>query len=325
MIKAIVIGDAPLHVVAILDGKELSAKSHVTAREDDDKFWQRALDESRVKQIAKKVIDEGKPFPSAVILAASGAPPKIVDGVIHFDLKESKFQIIDGQHRLMAFRYSTKSTPIIASIFWTEDQKEISKIFKDVNWNQKPLNKSLYYDLVKFSDDEKEDFYVRRAADLVAFLNDDRTSELQGKINMTGRRGGSYWITQASLGAGLEALMRKRASKFGPQSLQDQNKSLANFFSALRKSFASDFQERATIIWRPTGLRAALILLGKCLDESIVPNSREGSWIAFWESRQEFDWSAEQWKGFSSISGFTKIADDIIDFGRNDEDSDFLV
>ena len=74
------------------------------------------------------------------------------------------------------------------------DKWEQGKVFVDVNFNQKPVNKSLYYDIFgSFPEPDKNDIFLAHM--LAMHLNNNSNSVIKGFIKMLGK--GSGFFSQA--------------------------------------------------------------------------------------------------------------------------------
>jgi DGQHR domain-containing protein len=133
--------------------------------------------------------------------------------------------IVDGQHRLAAMiklyedavnsnikigrqslndKYRSLNNQIVknnlndfelnCTLLLGFDIWEQGKVFADVNFNQKPVNKSLYYDIFgSFPDPDKNDIFLSHM--LANHLNTSNKSEIKGFIKMLGI--GSGYFSQA--------------------------------------------------------------------------------------------------------------------------------
>lgn len=226
------------------------------------------------------------------------------DGLVELELPLSCY-IVDGQHRLKAMisLYEKCST---AGIFAPEKFKDIqlylyefkfnctvllnfdmweqAKVFADVNFKQKKVNKSLYYDIYgAFHSDDSNDYkqnIIYIAHSLVEYLNNSTKSPLNGDIKMLGN--GRGVISQAFL---VEALLKHISSPrgiwyFDPM-LQPVDKSVLNpmkvelfsYLNIVKSAFSTIWESSEYIIRKTTGLGALLKLMGylhKKLDISIT-------------------------------------------------------
>src|SRR5690606_11288991 len=139
-----------------------------------NRFYQRETNKERLKSLKKYIAkalfndkDEKVLFPTTVLLGIEGTRNDIVysNNDIFFDLTLEDYSeeilIVDGQHRLMAikelydeYKFSDTSKfnkisqlKISCTFLINYDLWEQAKIFADVNFKQKPVDRSLYYDI----------------------------------------------------------------------------------------------------------------------------------------------------------------------------------
>jgi DGQHR domain-containing protein len=124
------------------------------------------------------------------------------------------------------------------------DKWEQGKVFADVNFNQKPVNKSLYYDIFgSYPDPNKNDIFLSHM--LAMHLNNSEDSVLKGFIKMLGS--GKGYFSQAFF---VEAIL----SHFRPKSIWasmpmdylndgDDYKILPKFFKSYFKATKEVFNE----------------------------------------------------------------------------------
>ncbi|MCX8530858.1 DGQHR domain-containing protein [Chryseobacterium luquanense] len=157
-----------------------------------------------------------------------GAFYKITDEskYINFEILNRKNSlIVDGQHRLAAMlklyndaknksikigRYSLddkypnleyntiiselENFQLNCTLLVGFDKWEQGKVFVDVNFNQKPVNKSLYYDIFgSYPEPDKNDIFLAHM--LAMHLNNNSNSVIKGFIKMLGK--GSGYFSQA--------------------------------------------------------------------------------------------------------------------------------
>src|SRR5262245_21859038 len=103
---AIVLRSDPDIYLAALAGKWLLKYSTPSWRiKNPETGFQRILNEERAKAIAPTVLDEGRAFPNAIVLATNVKSFKR-DGDHLILPKSPKFLVVDGQHRLWAQKFS---------------------------------------------------------------------------------------------------------------------------------------------------------------------------------------------------------------------------
>lgn len=110
--------------------------------------------------------------------------------------------IVDGQHRfsgLKKFYLNTSDESIrrkilefefISTILLGYDSYQVAEVFANVNFNQKPVNKSLYYDIFGSSAETKNE--IQLAHFLALHLQNNEQSPLQGMIKLLGKGYGLF-------------------------------------------------------------------------------------------------------------------------------------
>jgi DNA phosphorothioation-associated DGQHR protein 1 len=114
------------------------------------------------------------------------------DGTFNLEIPSLKklAAIIDGQHRLMAFEHSEKGTQdmeLVCSIYLDLPKALQAQIFAVINSTQKPVDKSLTYNLYGYNIEEEEEVYWspdKLAVFLTRKLMVDEKSALNGRIKI---------------------------------------------------------------------------------------------------------------------------------------------
>lgn len=138
---------------------------------------QRSIDEKRLREIGQFINTPGETaFPNTIILAANyqeatglieedehlkwkllGGPDESV-AVLEIPTDGKLAAVIDGQHRLFAFKYATDKNldiPLLCAIFFDLPKPYQAFLFATVNANQRPVNKSLTYELFGYNIQEE--------------------------------------------------------------------------------------------------------------------------------------------------------------------------
>ena len=169
------------------------AASRTRKSYNDNSGIQRKLDPHRIKSIAKFCKTKNAMFPTPIILSASSdyfvineEKSTITIPIIGED--EDKFcSIVDGQHRLEGLKESgviNKFELLVSFVFDTDPSRD-AFLFSTINGNQKPVSRSLIYDLYGLS---RSRTVEKTCNKVMRSLNgeDDTKSELSGKIKMLG-------------------------------------------------------------------------------------------------------------------------------------------
>jgi DGQHR domain-containing protein len=182
---------------------------------------QREINETRVRGIAEYCEDPDAIFPTPIILSGKSE-------CVKFDYEKNEiifnenviktgnlFSVVDGQHRLEGIKRSKKEDyfklPVII-IFDTNNEQD-AYLFSVINGNQKPVSKSLVYDLFDLSSDrsvEKSCNYIVRS------LNSTKDSPLYKSIKMLGVKSSdapNAKVSQATIIRNLIPFISKDSSK----------------------------------------------------------------------------------------------------------------
>lgn len=184
---------------------------------------QRLRDPKRLKPVASYIDREDAAFPNSIILAANyrrdtglleeeGAPddePGAGDGANLWFITEQPdgcheltipssaklASVIDGQHRLFSFAEALPKRldmDLICSVFLDLPKPYQAQLFATINSNQKPVDKSLTYEMFGYNiEEEDEKFWSpdKLAVYFTRRLAVDKDSPLNGRIHIAPVRG----------------------------------------------------------------------------------------------------------------------------------------
>ncbi len=109
--------------------------------------------------------------------------------------------IVDGQHRFYGMkkyyddandkvREELEKFEFISTFLIGYDPYQVAKVFANVNFNQKPVNRSLYYDIFGSSAEEKNE--IQLAHFLALHMQNNEDSPLNGMIKLLGKGFGLF-------------------------------------------------------------------------------------------------------------------------------------
>ena len=164
----------------------------VRGRDKEEGAVQRVLNKKRISSIKQYVLD-GNMFVNSFIVNwnDNNYYPEIKAGTITIPIIDSTAQLIDGQHRLEGIKEAAKvdtsilEKEILVSLVINLGTKEATKIFININSEQKPVPKSLIYDLYGVTEDDKN-FAITRADDIARELNENIDSPFYNLIKYPG-------------------------------------------------------------------------------------------------------------------------------------------
>lgn len=242
-------GEIPAYTFAI-KAKHLLGIHYVAVRGQDQEEGavQRPLSTRRINDI-KNYILEGNTFFNSFILnwTDKNFKPTIASQSITIPLTPAAAQVLDGQHRLTGLQAAIEHDPdigesdLLVTLCLGLTTKEAAKIFLNINTEQKPVPKSLVFDL--FGEVESdEDHAINRATDLARSLNDEADSPLYRLIKFPGSVRGQGSIELSTFVSAFKDHLKPKTGTFHTYKLRDYDKqraAISNFFSAIR-DFYSD-------------------------------------------------------------------------------------
>lgn len=244
------------------------------------KGTQRPTDRRRLLQIAQYISREDAMFPNTIIVNfVSDVKITKVQGYpdlfwLDIPLSENSAVILDGQHRLLGIQESNTDIDILITAFLRISNEKEAAIFRDINFYQKKVNKSLMYDLFHVAKDAG--YPLMRALDLTERLNED--GPLSGLIKLTGI--GPGVVAQAVFVETLQPFLEDghifREEEYNQaDSLEIQTTVLKDYFESLRGHYrnAWDFP-RDYILLKTQGIYALLMLLQDTLHFFLTENNR---------------------------------------------------
>lgn len=161
---------------------------------NDSSGIQRKLDPHRIKSIAEFCKTKNAMFPTPIILSASSDYFVINEEentltIPTISEDENKFcSIVDGQHRLEGLKESgvIGNFELLVSFVFDTDPSKDAFLFSIINGNQKPVSRSLIYDLYGLSRSRTVEKTCNKIMRALNGENFDIKSELSGKIKMLG-------------------------------------------------------------------------------------------------------------------------------------------
>lgn len=288
-------------------------------------FYQRRVDSKRSDEIKKFIrnsilqekdgIQMATLFPTSMILAVSMADEENGNRIsiggdesCDLDIRTNVF-IVDGQHRMMGMiklyeelcrfvvrseeddyvldylrHYRFNCTLLVNYDLWEQGQ-----VFVNVNFKQKPVNKSLYYEIFGSEYREEESDWVRNkiylSHEMARMLNENTESPFYNRVKMLGT--GDGYVSQAFI---VESLLRnfKKGGLwyFDPDLTVGQSyygTELLSYFVAIKQSFSKFWPEegakKGTIICKTTGFGAWIRLMGMLRrdDDTVLLNHLKAS------------------------------------------------
>lgn len=241
-------GTIPAFTLA-MKAKHLIALHYVAVRgrDNEEGAVQRPLSVRRINDIRKYIL-EGNTFFNSFILnwTDTNYPPTFEAGKIYVPLIPSAAQVIDGQHRIAGLQQAIEASPsvgetdLLVTLCIGLSTSQAAKIFLNINTEQRPVPKSLIFDLFgEVVDDENH--AINRAADLARDLNDDPESPLYKLIKFPGAPRGQGNIELSTFVSAFKDHLRPKVGTFYTHKIRTfdtQKAAIFNFFWAIRDYYS---------------------------------------------------------------------------------------
>lgn len=214
----------------------------VRGRDEEEGAVQRVLNKQRIASI-KKYILEGNVFYSTFILnwTDTKIKPEYLNNELTIPIIPFSAQAIDGQHRLVGLQEALKEDPalgnkeILITLSLNLSTKDAARIFININSEQKPVPKSLIYDL--FGEIESDTNHsINRAADIADELNENMESPYYKSIKYPGQGKGVGFVDLATVVSSLKKHLESDGvfASHKLTNLQNQKVVIFNYFTALK-------------------------------------------------------------------------------------------
>lgn len=156
------------------------------ARREGDPLagFQRALSEPRAEDIARYLQSGNGSIPTNIVLSAqpdSDFEFRSRDKLVSFKRIPNAFLVLDGQHRLWGYEKCSVKHRVPVAIYQGLTRAEETRLFIDINTNQRGVPAALLLDIKKMAEIESErDGILRQLFDR---LSKDPSSSLIGKLS----------------------------------------------------------------------------------------------------------------------------------------------
>lgn len=250
-----------------IEGSELANIALYKQHESGDReSIQRKFDIQRSRKISSELKLKRLFMPNSIVINLDLETNNLniediyTDGKLNWNIIKDKLKafVIDGQHRLRAFEYYNESYDVVVSAYINLSLAEIADIFIQINYNQKPVNKSLVYDLLGINKSINPEFFIYH--NVVEKLNTFEDSPFFNSIKMLGY--GDGLISQSSLISAIDKYkLSKNLKNFGLDPTEDNLFAILFFyFKAVKKHFESAWMNKTPLV-KSAGMKAMVLLI----------------------------------------------------------------
>lgn len=253
--------------VTILPNDVLRDVCFISRRDEDaEKGFQRTLNESRAKDIAKYLDENNGTIPSALILSAQDNSKFRFDtesGRVMFQTNSNSFMVLDGQHRLYGLLKAQKKYVIPVVIFNELNTTAEVNLFIDINTTQKGVPTTLLLDIKNLSGRETKKEEKQR--DLFDRLNTD--SVLAGLMSPAKSKVGK--ITRVSFNQASSELFE--SGFFQDKDIDTIYKGVKNYLEAAEIIFKRSKSDKAKLT-NSTLFRSLFAIFNEIIDGALKDN-----------------------------------------------------
>ncbi len=238
--------------------------------DDEQGAVQRLLNSRRINGIKEFTLNNGH-YPASIVLnwLNDEYPIEIDENNLIIPIVVRSAQLIDGQHRMAGLRAAVEEDPSIGSlkipvaIYQNLSTKECANIFLSINTEQKPVSKTLVFDLYGIADDQIVDAAAARARDIAIALNEEEDSPYFEQIKLPGsprRKGG---IALSTAVTAIKPLVENKGDfeQRNISELEIQKKIIKNLFSALKNKYSDQWDDKTNAFLYASGFIGAIEFL----------------------------------------------------------------
>lgn len=238
----------------------------VRNRDAEEGAVQRILNPKRIDSIKEFTLSEGD-YPNCIILNWVGKKSlKISGGEIQIPVEENAAQIIDGQHRVEGLRQAIKARASIGKLeipvvfYRALSTRECADIFLSINTEQKPVQRSLVFDLYNVASEYVVDRAAFRARDIATVLNEREDSPFKELIRFPNAEKRTLGVDLSTVVTSLKPLVEEKGifEQVGVVELEMQTSAVINFYSVLREWYGTYWLDKDNAFLSSAGFSGAL-------------------------------------------------------------------
>lgn len=257
-----------------LKARDLINISYVSVRGRDNEAGavQRFLNTRRISSIKEFTLHQAS-YPSSIVLNWVNHEQNIEfdDNILSIPIVPKSAQLIDGQHRVAGIQAAVEENEDLGelelpvTIYIGLSTKQCANIFLSINTEQKPVPRSLVYDLYLVADEEIVDPTIARARDIAEALNTEEDSPYLEEIKTPGsprRKGG---IALSSAVGAIKPLVEEKGpfEQIGIVNFEQQKDIIKNFFIIISNPYGEIWQEKTNAFMYASGFTGAMEFLAK--------------------------------------------------------------
>ena len=255
----------------------------VRGRDNEEGAVQRVLSPIRLKSIEEYVL-KGNTFYTPFFLNWTNQDHgiKVENGIIAIPLVPNSAQVLDGQHRLAGLERAMKKDPsveeqeVMVVLSNLLNTKDAASVFLNINTEQRPVPKSLIYDLFGVINENEPELPLVRAKDIALALQMDEKSPYLNSVKMPGSMRGVGIIDLSTIVNAIRPLLEDDGAfkKYRILNLENQVTIVLNYFNAI-KTFYMKKELWHSKTTNPFLSNAGFIAAAEVLNKTMIPKCVE--------------------------------------------------
>ena len=239
----------------------------IRRQDEEEGAVQRVLNQGRIAGVKAFALGDGD-FPASIVLNWVSSDLEIEDNFITIPDHPRAAQIIDGQHRVAGLKDAISERAELATqilpvaIYRGLNTVDCANIFLSINTEQRPVSRSLVFDLYGIASEDLVDQAAVRARDIAMSLDGEGQAyyNFVKLPNQPRQRGGIALSTAVSA---IKPLVESKGvlEQIGATSLETQRHIFQNFFTSLANSYGERWQEKDNAFLYAAGFMGAVEFL----------------------------------------------------------------
>jgi DGQHR domain-containing protein len=208
--------------------------------------FQRLLNRDRAQKIANYIDDGLGTIPTAIILSAQPEAELEIVGrgkTIKFKNHPKSFLILDGQHRVYGFSMAKTSVRVPVVIYNGLTRRDETRIFIDINTQQKPVPNELLYDIKNLA--EYEDNSETLMREIFDYFHTENNSFLMGLTSPAEKSRNK--ISRVTFNSAFITIIKNFGNKESYEIFEICNAYIGSFYNGLKKIGIDSYITNSTV------------------------------------------------------------------------------
>ncbi len=239
----------------------------IRGKDSEEGAVQRTLNPMRINSLKDYALAGGD-YAASIVLnwVNKKSSVSIKEGKQLLPIEANSAQIIDGQHRVAGLREAIKTrsevgnVEIPVAIYLLLDTQSCADIFLSINTEQRPVPKSLVFDLYGIASEERVDSAILRARDIATILSQDKDSPYFNLIRFPGATKGQLGVDLSTAVTAIKPLVIDKGVLEAIEivELEMQARVIINYLQVIRSWYGPQWESKDNAFLSAAGFTGAL-------------------------------------------------------------------